>query len=151
MGWAIELKLPLSRAQINFIDPLHSTKFSERRTANAPILGPRKCNHMHFNRGTAGGPRRIIGSPVARPPAKLCFEPGRQLTQHPRLTHHTPAPSPCSHLTRHPPHRVLRLCTSPPLLRSSTSPPQHCTPRQAYACASTQAYSQRAASLCAFF
>ena len=100
-----------------------------------------------------GGPhRRIIVRRVARrPPAKPCFEPGRQLTQHPRLTHHTPAPSPCSHLARHPPHRVLRLCTSPPLLRSSTSPPQHCTPRQAYACASTQAYSQRAASLCAFF
>ena len=53
--------------------------------------------------------------------AKPCFEPGRPLPQHPRVTHHTHAPSPCSHLARHPPHRVLRLCTTPPLLRSSTS------------------------------
>ena len=77
---------------------------------------------------------------MPRPPAQPCFEPGRRLPQHPRVTHHTHAPSPCSHLARHPPQRVLRLCTSPSLLRSSTSPPQHvCTPRQACTCAQAHA------------
>ena len=92
---------------------------------------------------------------VPRPPAKPGVEPGRTtLPQHPRVTHptaRTRAPSPCSHLARHPPHRVLRLCTTPPLLRSSTSPPQHCTPRQACVRKHTHKRSQRAVSLCAFF
>ena len=64
--------------------------------------------------------RRIAGT--FRPPAKPGVEPGRPLPQHPRVTHHTHAPSPCSHLARHPPHRVhrvLRLTSAPPLLRSS--------------------------------
>ena len=68
--------------------------------------------------------------------------PAAPLPQHPRVTHptaRTRAQSPCSHLARHPPHRVLRLCTTPPLLRSSTSPPQHCTPRQACVRKHTQA------------
>ena len=78
--------------------------------------------------------------------------PAAPLPQHPRVTHptaRTRARSPCSHLARHPPHRVLRLCTTPPLLRSSTSPPQHCTPRQACVRKHTHKRSQRAvASVC---
>ena len=49
-----------------------------------------------------------------RPPGQPCFEPPRPTTTttpH-SVTHHTHAPSPCSHLARHPPHRVLRLYTT---------------------------------------